>query len=157
MLDLARMEWALRHAFDAPSVDPVAPDALANVQSEDWPDLLLGLHPAVQLLDLQWAIGPVWHALKAEQEDVPPPQALAHHVLVWRQGLHTQWKSLSKAETTFVQSLQQGHTFDEACEALSTVVGEDAAAQTAANQLREWLSTGVIASVQTPDSPTLPT
>jgi hypothetical protein len=155
MLDLARMEWALRNAFDAPSVDPLAPDALANVRAEEWPNLRLGLHPAVQLLHMQSAIGPVWHALKSEQEDVPPPEALAHHLLVWRQGMHTQWKSLNHAETTFVQSLQAGHTFGETCEALAGVVGEDYAAQTAANQLREWLSNGVIAGLQTPASQTL--
>jgi hypothetical protein len=157
MVDLARMEWALRNAFDAPTVDTMAPDALANVQAEDWPDLCLGLHPAVQLLDMQWAIGPVWHALKAEQDDVPPPDALAHHMLVWRHGLHTQWKSLNTAEVVFVQSLQAGHTFGETCEALAGIVGEDNAAQTAATQLREWLGNGVIASVQVPVIQSLPT
>lgn len=156
MVDLARMEWALRTAFDAPTVDALAPDALAKVQAEDWPHLRLGLHPAVQMLDMQWAIGPVWHALKAEQDDVPPPDALDHHLLVWRHGLHTQWKSLNTAEATFVQSLQAGHTFGETCEALAGVVGDDNAAKTAATQLRECLGNGVIASVQMPAGETLP-
>lgn len=157
MIDLARMEWALRNAFDAASVDPLAPDALAKVRAEDWPHLRLGLHPAVQLLDMQWAVGPVWHALKAEQDEVPPPDALAHHLLVWRQGLRTQWKSLNTAETTFVRCLQAGHTFGETCEALAGVVGDDHAAQTAATQLRECLGNGVIATVQLPAGHTLPT
>ncbi len=150
MLDLARMEWALRTAFDAPSVVDLAPDALAHLQADDWTGLRLGLHPAVQLLDMQWAIGPVWHALKSAQEDVPPPEAYAHHMLVWRLGLNTQWKSLSSAELAFVQGLQAGHTFGEICEILVGVVGDDHAALTAATQLREWLGNGVIVSVQAP-------
>lgn len=157
MLDLARMEWALRNAFDAPTVDALAPDVLVGVRAQDWPHLRLGLHPAVQLLDMQWAIGPVWHALKAEQQDVPPPEALAHSLLVWRHGLHTQWKSLNNAESTFVQSVQAGHTLGQTCEALAGVVGEDNAAQAAANQLREWLGNGVIATVQASVSHSLPT
>lgn len=154
MVDLARMEWALRTAFDAPTFETLAPDALTQVQAEDWPDLRFGLHPAVQLLDMQWAVGPVWHALRAEQDHVPPPDALGHHLLVWRLGLHTQWQSLDIAATTFVQSLQAGHTFGETCEALASVVGEDSAAQTAAAQLRELTGNGVIATVQTPANPT---
>ena len=157
MLDLARMEWALRNAFDAPSVDALAPDALATVRAEDWPHLQFGLHPAVQMLDMHWAIGPVWHAIKAEQDDVPPPDALEHHLLVWRHGLHTQWKSLDTTQTTFVHCLQAGHAFGEICEVMASVVGEDNAAQTAATQLREWLGNGVIASVQAPTSHTRPT
>ena len=157
MVDLARMEWALRNAFDAPSVEALAPEALAQVQAEDWPHLRFGLHPAVQMLDMQWAIGPVWHALKAEQDDVPPPDPFVHHLLVWRHGLYTQWKSLNTAEAAFVQCLQANHTFGETCEALASVVGEDNAAQTAAAQLRECLGNGVIAGVQTPAGHSLST
>ncbi|MEO7107849.1 MAG: DNA-binding domain-containing protein [Rhodoferax sp.] len=150
MLDLARMEWALRTAFDAASVEPLTADALTSMAPDAWPNLRFGLHPAVQLLAMQWAVGPVWHALKAQQDDVPLPEALAHHMLVWRLGLNTQWKSLSSAEVSFVQSLHAGHTFAEICEALADVVGEDTAAQTAATQLREYLGNGVIASVLAP-------
>jgi hypothetical protein len=150
MLDLARMEWALRAAFDAETVEPLAADALSAVHPDAWFDLQFRLHPAVQLLDMRWAIGPVWHALKAEQDDVPPPEAHAHHMLVWRQGLNTQWNSLTNAEVAFVHGLQDGQTFGEICEALAGVVGEEHAAQTAATQLREYLGNGVIACVQTP-------
>jgi hypothetical protein len=150
MLDLARMEWTLRTAFDAASVEPLAADALTSVAPDAWPNLRFGLHPAVQLLDMQWAIGPVWHALKAQQDDVPPPEVLAHHMLVWRLGLNTQWKSLSSAEVAFVQSLQADHTFAEICASQAEVVGEYLAAQTAATHLREYLGNGVIASVLAP-------
>jgi hypothetical protein len=146
MVDLARMEWALRTAFDADSVDAIAPDALSGVRADDWPGLRLGLHPSVQLLAMQWAIGPVWHALKiSEQEGVPPPDAMDHHLLVWRRGLRTQWKSLKSAETMFVQCLQADNTFGEICEALAEMVGEDLAPPTAASVLRELVSNGVIA------------
>jgi hypothetical protein len=100
----------------------------------------------VQLLDLQWAVGPVWHALKSGQEEVPPPEALDHSMLVWRQGMNTQWKSLTPTEAVFVQSLIAGQRFGAVCQALAQRVGEDAAAPTAVSLLSQLLSTGAICS-----------
>jgi hypothetical protein len=108
----------------------------------------------VQLLGLNWAVGPVWHALKAEQDDVPAPEALAHHLLIWRTGLKPQWKSLTEVESIFVQGLQAGRTFGQLCEALAESVGEEQAAQTAVTILRELLSAGAISSLSmTPPAP----
>jgi len=146
MLDLARMEWALRQAFDAAPAALLTPVELAAVPAEDWAELRFTLHPAVQLLDLQWAVGPVWHALKSGQEEVPPPQALDHSMLVWRQGMNTKWKSLTPTEIVFMQGLIAGQRFGALCQALAQRVGEDAAAPTAVSLLSELLGTGAICS-----------
>ncbi len=147
MIDLAVMEWALRSAFDAPQAGRLEHAELAALVMDDWPQLRFELHPAVQLLHLQWAVGPVWHALKAGQLEVDAPGALAHPMLIWRDGLHTQWKSLSTAEHVFVEGVFAGHTFAQLCEALANEVGEDDAAQTAVKVLRELMLTGVISSL----------
>lgn len=145
--DLAQMEWALGTAFDAAPAPVLEPAELSSLPVQDWPGLRLALHPTVQLLALIWAVGPVWHALKAEQNDVPAPDALAHHLLVWRAGLKPQWKSLTEVESIFVQGLQAGHTFGQLCETLAESVGEEQAAQTAVTILRELLSAGAISSL----------
>jgi len=147
MLDLARMEWALRQAFDAAPAALLTPAALAGVPAEDWAELQFTLHPAVQLLDLQWAVGPVWHALKSGQAEVPPPEALDHAMLVWRLGLNTQWKSLTPTEALFVQCLAAGQRFGTVCQALAQRVGEDAAAPTAVSLLSQLLATGAICAL----------
>ena len=149
MVDLAVMEWALRSAFDGPQAGRLEPVDLAVLAIDDWPQLQFQLHPAVQLLHLQWAVGPVWHALKAGQLEVPAPQALEHPMLIWRDGLHTQWKSLSKAEHAFVQGVQAGYSFAQICEALANEIGEDHAAETAVTVLRELMLTGVISGLET--------
>jgi hypothetical protein len=157
MLDLARMEWALRSAFDAAPAALLTPAALAAVPATDWADLRLTLHPSVQLLDLQWAVGPIWHALKSGQEELDPPAALDHHLLVWRQGMNTQWKSLSPTETVFVQCLLANHTFGQICESLAESVGEDSAAATAVAALGDLLSAGALCALPTrvPETSTL--
>jgi hypothetical protein len=109
MIDLARMEWALRNAFDAASVALLTLAELAEVPAPAWANLHFTLHPSVQLLALHWAVGPVWHALKSGQTDMNPPAALDHHMLVWRTGMNTQWKSLPSTETEFVKGLRESN------------------------------------------------
>jgi hypothetical protein len=112
----------------------------------------LTLHPSVQLLDLQWAVGPIWHALKSGQDELEPPEALGHHMLVWRQGMNTQWKSLTATETVFVQCLLAMQTFGQVCEALAARVGEDRAAATAVALLSELMNAGAIGALTNPAS-----
>lgn len=157
MVDLARMEWALRTAFDAAPATLLTPAELAAVPAQDWAQLVFTLHPSVQLLDLQWAVGPVWHALKSGTDEVPPPEALEHHLLVWRQGMNTQWKSLTPTETVFVQCLQERNSFGAVCMALSKHVDKENAASTAVQSIRQMLAHGTLCTLapqSTHNSPT---
>lgn len=147
MTDLARLEWALRGAFDAASATLLTPAELATVQAQDWAQLVFTLQPSVQLLELQWAVGPVWHALKSGADEVPAPEALDHHVLVWRQGMGTQWKSLSPTETVFVQCLLGRKSFGAVCMALSKQVSEENAASTAVQLIRKMLVDGTLCTL----------
>jgi hypothetical protein len=150
MLDLARMEWALRNAFDAAPAALLTSEILSTVPARDWAKLRLTLHPSVQLLDLHWAVGPIWHALKSGQEDMAPPESLEHHMLVWRQGMNTKWKSLTPTETDFVQGLLAKSTFGQLCEVLAERIGEDHAAPTAVALLSELLHTGTLCALPIP-------
>ncbi len=96
LTDLARMEWALRTAFDAADAAPLSADTLAQLPAPDWPALVLRLHPSVQLLAMGWCIEPAWRALQTGGDDepkLPEPQPGAHTLLVWRPGLETRWRS----------------------------------------------------------------
>lgn len=148
MLDLARMEWALRGAFDAAASAVLTGAELAALPADEWPEMRLGLHPSVQVLTLQWAVGPVWHALKAGQTEVPAPQAMVHDMLIWRNGLQPQWKSLNESQAVFVRGMQTNRSFGELCEDVSQIVGEKDAAPITVEVLREMLESGVIGSRQ---------
>jgi hypothetical protein len=156
MLDLARMEWALRNAFDATSAPLMTSAQLAAVPPSEWADLQLTLQPSVQLLDLHWAVGPIWHALKSGQDDGDAPAALEHHMLVWQVGMHTQWKSLAQTEADFVQGLLAHHTFGQLCEPLAERVGDEQAAVTAVALLSELLKLGALCCLpsQVPETQT---
>lgn len=144
MVDLARMEWALRHAFDAAAAPLLTAAELRAVPAPNWAQWVFTLHPSVQLLDLQWAVGPVWHALKSGADDVPAPHALNHAMLVWRRGMAAQWKTLSPSEAIFVQSLLTQKSFGAVCVDLAEHVGHGTAAATAVRLLTDLLHHGIL-------------
>ena len=103
--------------------------------------------PSVQLLALAWNVGPVWRALQdvaaEDTPDLPEPQALAHHLLVWRQGLHTRWRALDATAARLLRCALDGDSFAALCAVAADEVGETQAALHAAGALRGWLDDGL--------------
>lgn len=145
--DVARMEWALRTAFDAANASALDAAALAEVPGDAWGALLFVPLPSVQLLELGWNVEPVWRALQdpapGVSVDLPEPQAFEHSLLVWRQGLETRWRSLDPAPARLLSGAMQGKTFGALCAIAAADVGESQAALYAANALRSWLDDGL--------------
>ena len=147
LTDLARMEWALRSAFDAADAQAIDVQALAGVAADAWPSLVFEAMPGVQLFELAWNVAPVWRALQDLQADaapeLPPPQPLAHSLLVWRRGLSPRWRSLEPLPARLLQAALRAERFDALCALAAATVGEEEAALTAATALRGWLDDGL--------------
>ena len=147
MTDLARMEWALRTAFDAADAQALSVAALAAVPPDAWPALVFTPLPSVQLLALEWNIAPVWRALQGDAELVlPEPEALAHVMLVWRAGLETRWRVLEPAAARLLASALRSETFAELCVIAAIEAGAEAAPLHAASALRSWLDDGLFSA-----------
>ena len=144
--DLARMEWALRGAFDAGDAQPIDATALAEVPADAWVSLVFEPLPSVQLLALGWNVEPAWRALQAEgdEPELPEPQAHEHTLLVWRPGLETRWRSLDERAARLLRAALAGETFGALCEIAAAEVGEAQAALHAASALRGWLDDGLL-------------
>ena len=149
LVDLARMEWALRTAFDAADAAPLGAATLAQLPPHAWPALVLRLHPSVQLLAMGWCIEPAWRALQAHGDDepeLPEPQPGAHTLLVWRAGLETRWRSAtSELEATLLAAVVRGEPFAALCEHAAQSVGADEAAACVVSALQQWLAEGLLA------------
>ena len=152
MIDFARMDWALRAAFDGPDAAVLAAGDLQAVSPEDWPALVFHLHPTAQLQDLGWAVEPAWRALRAHEpeSDEPAPELEApvesiHQLLVWRQGLDTRWRALEALEAALLQAVSSAQSFEMICAEAARYVGEDAAAGTVVRLLQRWLADGLLA------------
>jgi Putative DNA-binding domain len=157
IVDLARMEWALRAAFDAADAAAADVATLAALPAEDWPALVFEPLPSVQLLALDWSVEPVWRALQdtdpGDAPDLPEPQAHAHGLLVWRQGLETRWRSLAEAPARLLRGALQGDTFGALCATAVDEVGDAQAALHAARALRGWLDDGLFSGWRVAPSP----
>ncbi len=149
-IDFARMDWALRDAFDALDAPVLMPEHLAALPPEAWEALVLHLHPSVRRVDLAWAIEPAWRVLRAwepgdEQPELPEPTPHAHTLLVWREGLDTRWRSLEPLEASLLQALAAGRSFDCLADAAALHMGDaSAAASCVIGLLRQWLDEGLL-------------
>ena len=171
LADLARMDWALRGAFDAADAPAIEHAALARTAPEDWPALVLQLHPSVQQLPLQWAVEPAWHALRSARDlaerqpagasdtdtaepELPAPEALRHSLLVWRKGHDTQWRSLAETEARLLQAVAEGASFAALCGLAAGLVGQpDQAVPQVVAALQQWLADGLISAIGGADPP----
>lgn len=144
LADLARMEWALGLSFDAADAPACPPTRLAALPAANWPAQRFAPHPSVQLLDLHWAVEPLWQALTQDPDaDTDAPQPQAHVLLVWRAGLDTRWRSLPDDEAGLLRQTLAGDSVARLCETAAGSHGDRAAATVAA-ALQRWLAAGLL-------------
>lgn len=155
LADLARMDWALRGAFDAADGPVIGHATLAALPGEAWPGLVLHLHPSLQTVALNWAVEPAWHALRdtpaGDEPDLAAPEPLVHTLAVWRRGLETQWRALADSEAALLQAAAAGHPFGALCACAAEMVDEDdQAVPLVAGTLAQWLADGLISKIGAP-------
>jgi hypothetical protein len=150
LTDLARMEWALRSAFDAANADALDAAKLAAVAADQWPRLTFQPLPSVQLLAMQWAVEPLWRAMQSvdadsgDEPELPEPVEHAHALLIWRQGLENRWRSLDTGQAGLLRAALAGSHFAHLCELAASQVGEEQAAAVAVAALQSWLADGLL-------------
>lgn len=145
LIDLVRMEWALGSSFDAADATALDAGALAGLAADDWPALRLRPHPSVRLVPMRWAVEPIWQALTADHDAATAePEALAHDLLVWRQGLDTHWRSLPDAEARLLRAALRGEPLSAWSELAAIGQAAPAAAQIVATQLQRWVADGLL-------------
>jgi len=150
LADLARMDWALRGAFDAMDAPPISRDDLIALPPERWPGLCLVLHPSVSQLSLRWAVEPAWqslHSAAAGSEcKLPAPQPQPHDLLVWRRGLEPQWRSLGDSEAELLRLVASGQPFAALCE--QALADDESPADQVlprvVGRLQQWLADGLV-------------
>jgi len=152
LVDFARMDWALRGAFDAGEAPLLDPATLAALSPDDWAGLTLHLHPSVQRVTLAHAIEPAWRVLRewepesgADQPELPEPVPHEHLLLAWRQGGETRWRSAEPLEAALLEAVAAGEAFANLCERAAAELGDaEAAAPAVITALQRWLAEGLL-------------
>lgn len=149
LADIARFEWAMTDAFDAPDVDIAAVSDMAAVPPENWPALRFTLHPSLQRIELLWNASAIWHAADKE-EPLPEPEQSEYPVgwMIWRQGLQIYFRSLSVDQAWMLDALRAGQSFAEICEGLTEWIDDQHVALHAAGLLKQWIEDGLISEIR---------
>jgi len=144
LLDIARLDWAMRSAFDAADATPLRVEDLVGITPEQWPGLRFTLCPAFRMLALEWGIEALWHALNDDENaQTDEPQRHAHTMIVWRAGLEIRWRTVTGDEARALRALSDGGSFAEICAAIEAYGGGDATS--VANLLGQWIGEELLA------------
>jgi hypothetical protein len=143
--DLARLDWALRRAFDGEDASPITAADLADV---DWETARFHFTPTLQMFPIRTNCAAIWNALALEET---PPAAMRltepAAIRVWRLELAPQFSSMDACEYESLSRLQQDATFSELCAHLSETLGEAEATVMIGQFLASWLQNGLVIAI----------
>lgn len=151
--ELARLDWALRRAFDGPDSEVLDASGLVGVPPEAWAMLRLVLVPTAELLVFRHNTVAVWQALDDDQ--VPPAlvaSATEVNWLVWRKGLQPHFRSLHPVEAVLLRAMLAESSFAQSCagaEAVAAELGlsEEEVSALIGGYMRQWLEDGLLSRV----------
>src|ERR1700683_103631 len=141
--DLARMERALIEVFHAADASALDAEQMRAIAPANWPSIKLGLHPAIEILELEWKVPEVLRAVERGEEPRPPTRENVG-VIVWRNRNVAHHREIDAVERDLLTALAKGISFAEVCEAIAAgVEGEDLAA-VVNRRLEVWLGAGIL-------------
>lgn len=113
--DVARLEWAMNLARNAPDVPPLDPAKLRRVAPRDQAALIFVLHPACRLFSSPYPAARIWSANQPGAEDMPVHLDEGHcRLLIHRHEGDVAWRALAPAEYAFLYALRAGRRLEQA-------------------------------------------
>jgi hypothetical protein len=141
--DLAKLERAIVEVFHGPNDAALDPDSLRATPPEDWPAMKLRIHPAAQILALEWRVSELLRAVE-ERSLWKPAERGAVKVLVWRRNARVFYRDLEDAEADALEAASRGATFAEICDVVATEAGDEDLIAVMNRTLARWLSDGIL-------------
>jgi hypothetical protein len=115
LADVARLDWALNLAFQAPIGSRLAAADLAAIPADRLPSLRLGLAPGTVLVVSPYPLDRIWSASQPGAAADPVDLAAGGvHLLVLRRPDDAAFVTLSAGEAAFVSGLGEGLSLEEA-------------------------------------------
>lgn len=116
--DVARLEHAFNHAYQAAEHPPLALPELAKIPPDQHEYLTFRLHPSASLLQSKYPIVPIWEANQPEanSDQIIDINSGGNQILVVRPQFAVKIVLLNSAEYTLLTTLASGELFGSACE-----------------------------------------
>jgi hypothetical protein len=147
--DLARLEWAIARAFDAPDAPVLDRAALASVAPDDFAGLRFAVTPSLALIASDFPVHTVRERFERDGEDAvwsEPPALVAQPtaIRVWRCAERVRFARIDADERDALDAARSGATFAQLCERIAAAIGEERAAARAAALLSSWVADGIL-------------
>lgn len=150
MAEMARFEWALRHAFDACNTPTITLQDLQAIAVEQWGSLKFKFHPSLKRLDLEWNVPQLWSAVDQNSDPIDAeknPHPIAW--LIWRKELTNFYRSMDVDEAWSIDQASQGESFATLCEGICEWIDAEHAPMRIAGFLTDWINEDLIVAVNT--------
>ena len=149
---MARLDWALSTAFDAPDVASMDSAMLASIAPNEWPGLRFTFHPAVQTMPLHWNVDAIRLSIGEETASVLE-RVDNSELVVWRKDFGVRYRRLDNDEAAALKAATADGSFGETCELLCEWHPAEAVAARAVFLLQRWFAadwiTGVVGTQST--------
>jgi hypothetical protein len=146
--DMARFDWALAFAFDAPDAPAAGLADLAGVPPEFWGSIRLLFHPTLDAFRIVRPVDEARPQLLENPGIVLDRDARCERAIVaWRIEYDVKFRTIDLLEHAALLAVQDGGTFGEMCELVAQQIDADAAPLRAAQILQGWLEWSMIATI----------
>jgi hypothetical protein len=148
LADMARFDWALAFAFDAPGAPAAGLADLACVPPESWGSIRIGFHPTLDAFPIATPVDEARPQLLEDAEVSLDRDARCERAIVaWRIEDDVKFRAIDMLEYAALRAVRDGATFGDVCELVAQQVDTDAAPLRAAQILQGWLEWGMVATV----------
>jgi len=146
--DMARFDWALAFAFDAPDAPAAGLADLATVPPEFWGSVRLQFHPTLDLFRISTPVDEARPRLLENSDIVLDRAARCQRaIMTWRMEYDVKFRAIDLLELAALQAMQAGATFGDMCELVAREIDPEQAPLRAAQILQGWLEWGIVATV----------
>jgi hypothetical protein len=147
-VEMARFEWAMGEAFDAPDAEPLSADAVMALPPEAWETLAFSPLPSLCRLALAYDVPQAWQRRTQVEPGALEVEPAAEPIdwVIWRPELETNYRSMEADEAALLAALIEGRPFPQMCAAIASHAGEQQAAARAAGLLRAWVEGRMLAA-----------
>jgi hypothetical protein len=147
--DMARFDWALAFAFDAPDAPAAGRADLVGVPPESWGSIRLRLHPTLDGFRIATPVDEARPRLLEDADTVLDRAARCERaIMAWRIEYDVKFRAVDLLEHDALRAMQDGATFGDLCELVARSVGPETAPLRAAQILQGWLEWGIVATIE---------
>jgi hypothetical protein len=144
---MARFDWAVALAFDAPDEGLVGLADLLALPAQAWEGFGLRFAAGAGMITADAVTGDLRRAVLHAEAVRPLETGLQVPWLIWRQSEEVQYRALPADEAAAFAGMRDGISFARMCEALARDFHEADAAQRGAEMLQDWLLRGLVAEI----------